>query len=300
MNPDLLSANISLVFMAVLAAALLAHLSQIAGPARLLHLAHAAPAAGLLYLFGSAALGWKFIPRDVWLAIFLSLAAIVAAVAAFRHFRNGDAGFPWGTLLIQQLATAYIWAPLSFWKPPLSALLLLYFLLELYGWLKGREATPETEVDSRHPPLFPPKRVRGVREFALIGAAAAMVYVFAAGTGRAPVVSTEAEAPAQSEPATAETGAGESAETPAGEADGAAKEAAREAAAAKEPSAASSASVEKVYTALSGDTLKSIARKLYGKPEKWRDLAAANPGVKPGAKLRKGQTIKLPEPPPAR
>ncbi len=53
-----------------------------------------------------------------------------------------------------------------------------------------------------------------------------------------------------------------------------------------------------VYTVAAGDTLKSIAKKLYGKPEKWRAIAKANPGLKGGYKLKAGQVIiYLPESP---
>ncbi len=143
------------------------------------------------------------------------------------------------------------------------------------GWLKGSEPVEDTRRDDPRPPLFPPKRVRGVREFAGAALAAAFVYVFAMGTGRAPVapapepVAQEQSAP---EPAAAE-------ETPADAAAATAKEQTQS------------------YTAKAGETLRSIARKLYGKPEKWRALAEANPGVKPNAKLKAGQAIRLPPAP---
>jgi LysM repeat protein len=303
MNPDLLSAYASMAFMGVLALALLAHLSQIAGPSRLLHLVYAATAAGLIYLFGVAAFGWKFMPREVWLGLYVTLFVVVAAVAAIGRVRKADAGFPWGTLLLQQAAMAYVWSPLNYWKPPLSALFLLYFLVELFGWLKGREQVVDGKAeDGRRPPLFPPKRVRGMGEFALAGVAAAMVYVFAVGTGKAPVPPAPEEH-ASAEPTASEPAPEAPAPTPAAEEpttatapEAAAKE---PEAAAKEPAASTGPAAAPVdsYTALAGDTLKSIAKKIYGKAEKWREIAAVNPGVKPGGKLHKGQVIKLPEPP---
>jgi LysM repeat protein len=303
MNPDLLSANVSFAFMAIIAAALLAHLSQLAGPRRVSHAVYAATAAGLLYLFGTKALGWSFVPREALAALYAALFVVVAGVALMRRGKGGAEEVRWGGLLIEQAAMAYIFAPGNYWKPPLAALLLLYFLLELFGWLKGsEEAASDAGADSR-PPLIPPKRVRGVKELALAGAAAALVYVFAMGTGKAPVPPAPEEqqsaeapvepAPGSSEPAAAESQSAE-ATPPAEPAQTAEAPAASAAPAAEAPASPG------VYTAASGDTLKSLAKKLYGKAEKWRALAAANPGVKPGAKLKAGQVIKLPEAPVAR
>ncbi len=72
--------------------------------------------------------------------------------------------------------------------------------------------------------------------------------------------------------------------------------AARQPSTGPEPPLASMPPIKKdSYTAVAGDTVKSIAKKLYGKPEKWRAIAKANPGLKPSSKLRAGQVIYLPE-----
>lgn len=305
MNPDLLSANVSLAFLAVVAVATLAHLSQIAGKRRLLHGVYAATAAGLVYLFGAKALGWNFIPREALFVLYAFLFAVVAGVALMRRGENDDVR--WIGLLIEQAAMAYIFAPLNYWKPPLSALLLLYFLLELFSWLKGGEAAAaESEESDHRPPLYPPKRVRGVQEFGAAAAAAALVYVFAMGAGRAPVASapdepaveqSAAEAPPTAEaPAPAESA---SAETPPAEESKPAETA--QATETPPPSAAPAPTAPAdTYVAKAGDTLKLIARKLYGKANKLSALVAANPGVKPATKLKAGQAIKLPEPPSAK
>lgn len=308
MNPDLLSANVSLAFMAIVAAALLAHLTQLATRRRLLHGVYAATAAGLLYLFGTKALGWNFIPREVLLAVFAALFVAVAGVARLRRGKGEE--IPWIGLLIEQGAMAYIFAPVTYWKPPLAALLLLYFLLELFGWLKGREETSATAAETRdpRPPLFPPKRVRGVRELALAGAAAALAYVFAMGTGKAPAPpapeeQASVEQPAAEPSSSAETSSSaenETAEAPAPLEESKPPETAQAPEAATPPDAAPAekpAAPEATYTAKAGETLKTIAKKLYGKTDKLRALTAANPGIKPGAKLKAGQVIKLPEPP---
>lgn len=324
MNPDLLSANVSLAFMAIVAAALLAHLVQLATRRRLSHGVYAVTAAGLLYLFGTKALGWSFIPREALLAVYAALFVAVAGVAVLRRGKGEE--IPWIGLLIEQGAMAYIFAPVTYWKPPLAALLLLYFLLELFSWLKGREETSETAVETKdpRPPLFPPKRVRGVREFALAGAAAALAYVFAMGTEKAPAPpqpeeqavaeppaaepsASDEAAPAESQTAENQTAENQTAESQTAEAPAPSEESkpaeTAEAPAAPPPPAAPAekpAVAEATYTAKRGETLKTIARKLYGKADKLRALIDANPGIKPGAKLKAGQVIKLPEPAPAK
>ncbi|MGJ0391292.1 MAG: urease accessory protein UreH domain-containing protein [Methylocystis sp.] len=47
------------------------------------------------------------------------------------------------------------------------------------------------------------------------------------------------------------------------------------------------------YVVQRGDTLKSIAKKVYGEARRWRDIAAANPGLRKG-KLKQGQSLTLP------
>lgn len=49
------------------------------------------------------------------------------------------------------------------------------------------------------------------------------------------------------------------------------------------------------YTVEEGDTLSSIAVKLYGSERRWVDIAQANPLLDP-QRLRIGQTLKLPTP----
>ena len=80
------------------------------------------------------------------------------------------------------------------------------------------------------------------------------------------------------------------------EADAAPKEAAPEAP--KEPtppSAVVAPETTATYAVQRGDTLKSIAKKLYGDARRWRDIAAANPRLRKG-KLKAGQKLNLPAP----
>ncbi|MBM3641534.1 MAG: LysM peptidoglycan-binding domain-containing protein, partial [Alphaproteobacteria bacterium] len=47
------------------------------------------------------------------------------------------------------------------------------------------------------------------------------------------------------------------------------------------------------YTVRRGDTLRAIAKRLYGDEKRWREIAAVNPSLNP-KKLRQGQNINLP------
>ncbi|MBI1980959.1 MAG: sulfite exporter TauE/SafE family protein [Methylocystis sp.] len=47
------------------------------------------------------------------------------------------------------------------------------------------------------------------------------------------------------------------------------------------------------YTIRRGDTLRRIAKRLYGDERRWREIAAANPSLDP-RKLREGQSVNLP------
>lgn len=284
MNPDLLSSTVSTALVALVAALLLAHLSQLARAHRLRHAVDALTCGGLIYLFGMRAFGWSAAPREALCAVFALLAVGLVAVALAREARGEEAGFPWRLTAIQAAAMAYVFGPFAFWRPAASLLLLLLFLLETLRWLAGtEEELSEAQRASPHPPLFPPKRARGLREFALAGTAAVLAYVFAIGAGRAPpppppespapAAETVAEPPSQPEPAASSEAPTENA-SPEG-----------------------AAAAPQTYTTAAGDTFKTIARKLYGKPDKWRALAAANPGLKPGAKFKAGVVIKLPEPP---
>jgi hypothetical protein len=49
----------------------------------------------------------------------------------------------------------------------------------------------------------------------------------------------------------------------------------------------------KTYKVLSGDTLSSIARRFYGDPNKWKDIAKKN-GIKEPSKLQAGKVLILP------
>jgi len=51
---------------------------------------------------------------------------------------------------------------------------------------------------------------------------------------------------------------------------------------------------ERTYVVQPKDTLWSIARKVYGDPKRWKDIAAAN-GITDETKLPVGKVLKIPE-----
>lgn len=307
---DVLTANLPLLLIALLAAAFVLHLFRLTTPARWLHAAYAASALGLILVLGARTYGWSAVSPTVLMWVFLVLFLAVAAVAARRRIERGRIGLPWLSALIQLGAVAYMFAPAQFWKPPLAFLLFLYFAAELVSWLRGQEEEIDAAEDDDHrPPLFPPKRQRGLTEASLAAAAATMIYVMAVGP-RAPVVAPEEpqqEASAESTSVEGESAAPETAtadtapttsEPPAG--DAASAETPKVATAEPQAPAASGAEAPAApgatYTVLAGDTYKSIAKRLFGDRKKWRAIADANPGVK-GNKLRAGQVLKVPDMP---
>jgi nucleoid-associated protein YgaU len=210
-----------------------------------------------------------------------------------------------------------MFAPDSFRKPPVTAALFLYFIFEALIWLRGREAQePEPSVganDRERPPLFTPKRRRGLAEASLATAGIAVAFLLVA----VPQAAHEASEPdsAQQQQSeieqTAAIGETTNSEEPAPEANPSAtndepKPGSQESEPAEAaPQVAGNAPVEPpptaardpgVYTARAGDTFKSIARRLYGETSKWRAIAERNPDLK-SKKLRAGQLVNLPSAP---
>ncbi|MFZ3181887.1 MAG: LysM peptidoglycan-binding domain-containing protein [Methylocystis silviterrae] len=318
MNSNLTSAYAAVILMAALAAALPFHLNRILGPQRLLHAAYAAAALGLFCLLGATAFGWTFDRQSALLWVYLALFLLAAGIAARRRMTLGAIGLPWLSALIQLGVVAYMFAPDSFRKPPVTAALFLYFIFEALVWLRGREAQEPAESpgasDRARPPLFPPLRRRGFAEASLAAAAIAIAFLLVAGP-QAAHIDPESDS-AQQEAQTEDTAASSDApngEEPASEVNPSAtneepKTERRESAAAEAPQAsAGHAPVEPpttaakdpgIYTARAGDTFKSIARRLYGAASKWRAIAELNPDLK-SKRLRAGQLVNLP-PAPAR
>lgn len=316
MNWDLASAYLPMILIAALAAAFVFHLTRLMGPGRFLHAAYAASAAGLIYILGAERFGWRIAVEPALLWVYVALFALVAVYAARRRAKFGVIGLPWLSALIQQGVVAYMFAPDWFRKPPVTAVLFLYFAFEALAWLRGREeeekgALAAADAAAR-PPLFPPKRRRGPAEISLAAVALAIAYLLfigphpvveapeaatAEGTtgaeGEQSVASEEPAAPEGQETASAET---QPSEPESEKALGAAPEPSPTVAARESEAAPPAAKADEVYAARAGDTFKSIAKRVYGTANKWRALADANPEVK-AKKFRAGQLIKLPSPP---
>ncbi|MGE4174205.1 MAG: LysM peptidoglycan-binding domain-containing protein, partial [Methylocystis sp.] len=116
----------------------------------------------------------------------LALLILAAALAARRRVTLGAIGLPWVSALIQLGVVAYMFAPEPYRKPPVTAALFLYFILEALVWLRGREAEEPSAPDGtgareRRPPLFPPQRRRGLAEVSLAAAAVAIAFLLVAG-----------------------------------------------------------------------------------------------------------------------
>lgn len=173
------------ILIAVLVAALVFHLSRILGPQRLVHAAFAAAAVGLIDLLGSTAFGWRFVGQGALVWVYLALFILAAAVATRRRLTLGAIGLPWLSALIQLGVVAYMFAPESFRKPPVTAALFLYFVFEALVWLRGRQAQepaqPSDAKDRQRPPLFPPQRRRGVAEVSAAVAAIVIAYLLFVG-----------------------------------------------------------------------------------------------------------------------
>ncbi|HEY8125105.1 MAG TPA: LysM peptidoglycan-binding domain-containing protein [Methylocystis sp.] len=315
MNLNLTSVYAAGILMAALAAALSFHLSRILGPQRLLHAAYAAAALGLFYLLGAGAFGWAFDGQSALPWIYLAFFVLAAGVAARRRMTLGAIGLPWLSALIQLGVVAYMFAPDSFRKPPVTAALFLYFIFEALVSLRGRKAQEPVESaganDRERPPLIAPRRRRGLAEASLAAAAIAIAFLLFAGP-QAAHVEVEPDS-AQQQPSDSEQASGgetTNSEEPASEANPATtseepKTGSRESERAEAPQVAGKAPVESpptaakdpgVYTARAGDTFKSIAKRLFGAPSKWRAIAELNPDLK-SKKLRAGQVVNLPSMP---
>ncbi|AZG76175.1 LysM peptidoglycan-binding domain-containing protein [Methylocystis rosea] len=315
MSSNLTSHVAAIILVAALVAALTFHLTRILTPQRLLHLAYAAAALGLIYLLGDAAFGWSFAGAGVLLWAYLALFLLAAAQAVRRRMTLGAIGLPWLSALIQLGVVAYMFAPLSFQKPPVTAALFLYFAFEALVWLRGSE--PEEQhtraADGRErPALVPPKRRRGLAEASLVAAALAIAYLLFVGPP-GPNVGPDSSTAQLQEPQPEQTGESAEPTEPAAAvaqtepaASDAAPKAESEASQSTEPAAQVAANETAVppapavdsgtYTARAGDTFKSIARRLYGATSKWRAIAERNPDLK-SKKLRAGQLVNLPSAP---
>lgn len=270
MNPEFFSAKLSMAMGAALVAALAGFVARLRQQFEWREASYGLAALGLIAYFGAAAMGARFIDHAVAMWFFLAGAAFITGANFFSR-----PSFPLWPTLTPMLATAYLFAPASIWRWPLTLPLFAYSIFSAIGFARGEEPAPV--IDERYPgrlPLRRPSRIRSAREMACVVIAAALALVFGA------ALFWPAPPPVESPAAQEETISPETADAPT-------KSAETKEAPVEEPAS---------YTARAGDTFKSVARRLYGDAAKARDIAQVNPAIKPGARLRAGQKIALPTP----
>ncbi len=270
MNPDLLSAKLSMAVLAALIAAWITIIAVMKKREFTSDALYALAALGLIAFYGEAALGARLTDHAVAMWAYLAMAVLVAGAFLLKRIT-----FPLASTLTLMPAMAYLFSPTEFWRSPLTLLLFVWCVFAAFGFARGEEAAPM--IDEAFPgrlPLRQPPRIRGAREIALaiVTSALALIFGVALFWPAPPPVETPT---AQEESVTSETAEAptESQET---------KEAPVE-----EPAS---------YTARAGDTFKSIAKQLYGDAKRARDIARVNPTIKPAVKLKAGQKIMLPTP----
>jgi len=270
MNPEFFPAKLSMAMGAALIAALAGFIARFSKQAQWRDASYGLAALGLIAYFGASAMGGRFIDHAVAMWFYLAAAAIITGAYFFNR-----AAFPLWSTLTPMLATAYLFAPATIWRWPLTLPLFAFSIFSAVGFARGEEPPPM--IDVHNPgrlPLRRPPRILSAREMACAVIAAALALVFGA------ALFWPAPPPVEAPAGQAETISPETADAP------------TESVETKESSVEEPAS----YTARAGDTFKSVARRLYGDAATARDIARVNPGIKSNAKLRAGQKIMLPSP----
>lgn len=292
----MLSQTAAAIWIAALCAVLAFHCSHVIcmrGERRCYHFSHMIMLIGMIYMFGSAAFGFDWLPALPWIVIYAIIAAAIVLWMAQRFVTQGSFNGIWALAFVQQGAMVYMWEPMQRWVPLLSYGLALYFVFEALGWLVSA-ARPTAA------PLFaggsgsaknPLEGKSAVGDVCLSVMAASMAYMFVAmqlamSTPRTAEHAFHQNAPAQtlSNPAPSQ---------PKARVDERPQENAKNQTQ-PQPSNSASAGAE-TYSIVAGDTLSGVAHRLYGDPRRWRDILEANPNLDP-RRLRVGQTIKLPAP----
>lgn len=269
MSPALLSAKLSMAILAALGAALITLVARLKRTDWTSEIVYGVAAFGLIIYFGEAVIDASLIDHTLVMWLYVLAGACLAGAVLLKRVT-----LPLWSTLTPMLAMAYLFAPATYWRSPLTLLLFIWCVFATIGFARGEEGP--LVIDEAFPgrlPLRRPPRIRGAREMALASITSALALILGANLfWPAPPVET---------PATQE----DSTETEA-------QEAPAESSQSKEAPAEEPVS----YTARAGDSFKSIAKRLYRDASKAREIAHANPELKPNAKLRAGQKIKLPAP----
>ncbi len=297
---DLLSETPSLVWIAALATVLLfhcSHLFHMRGEPRWYHSAHVVVLLGMLYMFAGAAFGLHLLPPSAWTLVYVATSTAILGWMLIRLARGRSFKKLWAVALVQQVAMIYMWAPMRVWLPLLTFGFVLYFIAEVVAWLANAysklEPLATAEAPARHfGGSLEPRSVFG--DLCMTIMAASMAYMF---------VSMQLMAPTTCRPGQVadNRSAAPSVATPTPHQAQSAPEAPPRVAKlppSPEPEIAASGG-GKSYTIVAGDTLRTIAARVYGRAGLWDRIAKANPGLDP-RHLRVGRVIKLPAPEPRR
>jgi LysM repeat protein len=295
---DLLSARVSVIWIAALCAVLVfhcSHLIHMRGERRCYHSAHVVMLLGMLYMYAAVAFGLDWLPTRVWMIIYVATSAAIISWMLVQFGQRRSFSSLWIPALVQQGAMIYMWVPMKYWVPQLSYAFVVYFALETIAWLTRAyiKPGPGNAVAGAGRSLVIPLAHRSVfGDICMTIMAASMGYMFAGMQLMMSMPRQSQQLAQQQQPAPQESvsspGRDESGlRTPAQAPKVVTNEPARPSAETLPPALVES------YTVVAGDSLRRIAARLYGDARHWRSIMKANPGLDP-RRLRIGQVIKLP------
>jgi LysM repeat protein len=300
-GPDLLSVKASVFWLAALVAVLAfhcRHLIFMRGQHRWYHASHVVMLVGMLYMYASVAFGWDLFPERMWLFVYVATSAAIIGGMIMRFEQRRSVSYLWALALAQQGAMIYMWMPMANWIPWLSYALAAYFTLETVAWLTRVWNNPvhsgaATGGSWSMVMILEPRSALG--NICMSMMAASMAYMFigmqlmmSPMPRSSPLLAQKQQRVlTQSEVAPGGYKPGSLAATQAP--DAVAIEHERSTAETAPPAVATT------YIIVSGDTLGSIATRLYGNARQWHSIEKANRGLDP-RRLHVGQALKLPSP----
>lgn len=271
------------------------HLIHMRGERRWYHSAHVVMLLGMLYMYASVAFGLDWFPARVWMIVYVATSAAIIGWMLVQFGLRRSFAYLWILALVQQGAMIYMWAPMTDWPmtdwvPRLSYAFVVYFALETIAWLTRAYSTAFAGTGGAV--AIPLAERSALGDICMTIMAASMGYMFA---GMQLMMSmpgqsqqlAQRQQPAPKESVSSPRRDQSGLQTPTKAPKVAANEPARPSAETSPPALAGS------YIIVAGDSLRSIAARLYGDARRWRSIMKANPGLRP-RRLRIGQVIKLP------
>jgi len=289
----LLSETPSLVWIAALAAVLLfhcSHLFRMCGDPRWYHSAHVVMLLGMLYMFSGAAFGLHLLPPSAWTLVYVATSTAILGwmLISSGTFVQEALG---GGARLQQVAMIHMWAPMRVWLPLLTFGFVLYFIAEVVAWLANAysklEPLAAAEAHARHSGgSLEPRSVFGDVCMTIMAASIAYMFVsmqLTAPTIRRPgqVAENRSAAPSGSTPTLHQAQSAPAAPPQVAKLPPS-----------PEPGIAASGG-GKSYKIVAGDTLRTIAKRVYWRVGLLDRIAKANPCLDP-RHWRVGRVIKLP------